>query len=141
MFSILKQSRGFTFLDTTLSMFLLSLTFTAGMMLLQNNIKQSVNSEMATIATNLATEKMEIIMAENIFKGYDYVNNSNNYPAEKLENAFKGFKREVIITEVNSNDLDTPMLDSGISKIEVAVSWAGSYENKIKISTLVAKYD
>ena len=60
----------------------------------------SSDSEHTTIATFLAQEKMEQILADKNGRGYGYIVNSS-YPAENPVPGYPGYSRSVIITEMS----------------------------------------
>ncbi|EKD50773.1 MAG: hypothetical protein ACD_62C00431G0005 [uncultured bacterium] len=141
MFKWVKNNAGFSLLEATLAVVIISTGMLAGLSVLQSNVVASVSMERNTIATQLANEKMEVILADNKYRGYDYATNTVNYPAEELAGSFNGFTREVEIVEVNTDDLTTPAVGSGLNKVVVTVSWADNEDSQVQISTLIANAD
>ncbi|MBU1917179.1 MAG: hypothetical protein ABII18_03145 [bacterium] len=132
----LRNNKGISLIETTLAIVIVSTALLAGLSLLQGNVVASVQYERTTIATHLANEKLEGILADKEFRGYSYATNTLNYPTETLIDDFAGFTREVIITEVDATDLTTPQTGSGLNKIDIVVTWSNN--SQVIITTLVA---
>lgn len=135
----IKNKCGFTILDSVLSMILLSVGLMGGMTVLQNALLHSVQGDRNMIATQLAQEKMDGILADNTFLGYDYVADESHYPEEDMMGSYAGFTRSVTIIEVDTNDLTTPAPGSGLNKIIVQVSWGEQSDDVFTMNTLVAQ--
>jgi type II secretory pathway pseudopilin PulG len=131
-----KNNKGISLIESTLAIVIVSTALLAGLSLLQGNVIASVQYEKTTIASHLANEKLEGILADKEFLGYSYATNTSNYPTEILSDDFTGFTREVIITEVDATDLTTPQTGSGLNKIDIVVTWSNN--SQVTISTLVA---
>lgn len=134
----LRQTQGFTILESILAATILSVGLMGGMMVMQNSLVNTVNGDMNTVATQLAAEKVDSILADSQYRGYDYLEADTNYPLESLTGNYSGFKRTVSITEVNSEDLSTPEEGSGIKQVVVTVNWGAHDSQQIAMCTLVA---
>lgn len=129
--------RGFGLLEVVLSTMILSVGLLGGFMVIQNATARSVQGDMNTLATGLANDKMEDVLADKEFKGYGYLE-AENYPAEDLDH---GFTRIVDVVEVDPQDLQTPVSGSGLKRIEVTVDWGDEAAETVKISTLLTDYE
>lgn len=137
MFGRLKSQNGFSVLENILSTVILGVGLMGGMLSMQNATINTMSADMSSLATNLANEKVEMILADNQFKGFDTILDEN-YDTEILSGNFAGFTRQVSIIEVDSDDLETPTANSGLKRVDVIVSWGGSSVHNIKVSTLLA---
>lgn len=141
MFKLLKNKygnqKGFTILENIMATVILGVGLLGGMMTMQNATLNTVRHDMATLATLLANEKIESILADNSLMGYDQVD-SGSYPAENLQQAY-GMSRQVEVIEVSQDDLETEEEGSGLKKIAVTVSWGNSASQRVVVTTLVAQ--
>lgn len=137
---ILKHNGGFSLLETILTTTILGVGLIAGMITLQNATLNTMNGDMTTVATQLANEKIDLIMADKQYLGFSHLDADDNYPTEELSGAYAGFTRNVIIVEVNKDDLSTPEANTGVKKIHVSVGWGNKPEQTVHVSTLVADY-
>lgn len=91
------------------------------------------------MATQLANEKIETIIADKTFQGFDYID-ENNYPTENLAGDFNGFTRTIAVDEVSAADLETSQSESGYKRVDVSVSWGNDNGQNILVSTIVTEY-
>lgn len=134
----LLNGKGFTLLENIITTSLIATGLLGLALVMQNNVIHTVNSDNNVKAVNLAQEKIESIIADTAFLGYQYVTEDAQYTNEELEG---GFRRYVSITEVSESDLDTPTEGSGLNKVDVEVVWGEANDQKVKLSTIVAEYD
>lgn len=135
--NVLKNQKGFGFLETVLTVTLLSVALLGGMTVMQNAVAKSVTGDMNTVATEAASEKLELIMADLNFSGYDEIV-TENYPSEDLQDLYS-LTRQVIVTEVGQ-DLQTAQAGSGLKRVDVYVSWGDNASQRVKVSTVMADY-
>lgn len=106
-------------------------------------VASSMQSEKRTLASFLARQKMEIVMADKKVRqnGYAYVVNAN-YPAEaSLAAPFASFSRSTNIVEVRSNDLATPQAGTGYKSVSVTVTWQeGGQNRQLQLTTLMTQW-
>jgi prepilin-type N-terminal cleavage/methylation domain-containing protein len=133
----IQNSRGFTLLEATLTMVVLGVGLTGSVMIFDSVNTTTMNGDIRVVASQLANEKIESILADKAFDGYDAVT-SNAYANEQLDGDFTGYTRSVEIIEVCSTDLETPTVGSGIKQVNVTVSWGDEDTETLTISTLVA---
>lgn len=136
---LLKNEAGFTFLEIILTTTLLAVGFAGGFALLQNTTNNSLENDMRVIASQLASEKIETIIADKTFKTYDWILPAN-YPVENLNAPYSGFTRTIDILEVDPADLATAQPGSGYKKVDVVVSWGALPSQAIRVTTLVTDY-
>ena len=135
----LKNQKGFSLMESILTTVVLAFGFMGGMTVLENATANTLQTDFMTISTEYANEKLESIMADKEFIGFNEIT-EDNYPAEVLDDAYS-LNRSVTVTEVSSSDLETPQSGSGLKKVEVTVSWgSGSTNESSTVSTLVANY-
>ncbi|MBU0506188.1 MAG: hypothetical protein ABII18_03130 [bacterium] len=131
----LRNNKGFSLIESALTTVILSTALITSLFVIQGMLIGSVDQELNTIATQLANEKIEIILADKEFQGYDYITD-DSYENETLTE-YSNLSRTVTITEVNEDDLKTPEEDSGSKKVEVTVSWGNEAYQQVTISTLI----
>lgn len=124
-------------LEGTFSTMLLAVGLLGGMAVMQNVTATTMNGDMNSIAIQLANEKIEEVMADKSFQGYNVVADEN-YPGEELEAPYQGFSRNVTVTEVNSGDLTTEEVGSGLKKVDVTVSWGNG--DSVTVNSMVGDY-
>lgn len=137
-----KNQKGFTLIETVLSILVLSIAMGGTLLLFQNATSHSVDSDYRVIAAQLANEKIESIIADKALQGYDSII-EGNYPDETLTGAFNGIQRIVTITEVDPNDLNTAQADSGYKRVRVTVTWGGgaAQVRTLNVDTLLTEFN
>lgn len=135
----LRSNKGFSLLEGVLSTALIGMLMTGATLVMQNSTLNTMNGDMNTIATQLANEKLENIIADKEFLGYAHLDQSTNYPDETMSGVYQGYERSVDIYEVDPADLTTPMIGSGIKRVEVKVIWGTEAYQKVKISTVFSE--
>lgn len=141
MFQIKKilNQKGFTILESILTTALVAVGLMGGMLTMQNATLNTVNGDMNTVATQLASEKVDVIMADKSYNGYEFVS-AENYPTEDLTAPYN-MDRTVTVTEVNAEDLNTPEIGSGVKKVAVTVSWGEKDNQSVTMISLVSNYN
>ena len=95
-----SNQTGFTLVELALTVIIVGICFMSLVAVFSTSLVGSSDSEHITIATFLAQEKMEQILADKNGRGYSYIVNSN-YPAEDPVPGYPGYSRSVVITEVS----------------------------------------
>jgi Tfp pilus assembly protein PilV len=134
----IKNQKGFSMLEGVFTTMLLAVGLVGGMAVMQNATATTLNGDMNSTAVQLANEKIEEIMGDNEFQGYDNITDEN-YDAETLSAPYQGFSRSVNVTEVDSDDLTTEEVGSGLKKVDVTVSWGS--DDSVMVTTIVADYE
>jgi Tfp pilus assembly protein PilV len=133
-----KNQKGFSMLEGTFSTMLLAVGLFGGMTVMQNVTATTLNGDMNSIAIQLANEKIEEVMADKTFQGYNSVLDEE-YPEEDLSAPYQGFNRLVNVTEVNDSDLITEEVGSGLKRVDVTVSWGG--DDSVTVTSMVGDYE
>jgi len=134
----LRNTGGYTVIETILTAVILGTALLGGMMVMQNATANTVNNDFNTVATQLANEKVEIIIADKEFLGMNAVSNAN-YPSETVVDVYN-MTRSVSVTEVNASDLSTPEVGTGLKVVVVTVTWGTLDYQKVSVTTLLADY-
>lgn len=135
----MANQRGFTLIETILTIVLLSFGLIGGLTLFRNSTENSLTKDYRVIASQLASEKIESILLDKEFQGYDTITEAN-YPDENLADPYGEFSRSVTIQEVDPDDMTTPSAGSGYKRIDVDVTWGAEGYQTITVSTLVTDY-
>lgn len=129
-----NNQKGFTLLETILTLVILSVGIFGAMLTTQNAAANSVSDDCKTIALFLANEKMEEIISDKAFKGYQYVL-TNDYSSDSNS----GYTKSISIQEVQAQDLTTSSSGSGYMKVVVSVAWGTKNYEKVQIATLLTE--
>ena len=118
-----NQTRATTIIEVVTAIVILSVALPALMTAFADSANQVVLPVNATVASFLATERMEQIIARRYRNdsGYDALT-TVNFPAESPVSGFGRFSRSVTITEVDTN-LATSGSAVGYRKVKVTVTW------------------
>ncbi len=136
MWKKIKNNRGYSMIEGIMATTVFGVGLLGGLGVMQNTLVKSTQSELHVEAVSLAQEKIEDILADKEFKGYDYVSNTLNYPEEELDDKFV---RNVSVSEVNPDDLGSSSPGSGYNKVTVEVSWGNADSQNVSLSTLVTR--
>lgn len=134
----LRNQKGMTLVESIFTTVLLGVGLLGGMLAMQNSVLHTVKGDMNTIATQLASEKVEQVLADRAFNSFEYLD-SDNYQSEQLDSY--GMTRWVSIIEVSADDLETPEEGSGLKKVDVTVAWGNADTDQVTVTTLVTDYE
>ncbi|MBF0104327.1 MAG: hypothetical protein HQM16_03260 [Deltaproteobacteria bacterium] len=132
----IRNQKGFSLLENILAAVLLSACLFGGMTVMQNVTANSVNIDLSSIATELANEKVEMVIADKTYNGFDVV--ETNYYQQETDLGAYAMTRFVTVTEVDPDDLTTGVEGSGVKKVDVTVSWGSADHQRITVSTLIS---
>lgn len=135
----LKDQKGFTIIEAIMSMMVLSIGLWGTMAIFQNVTQHSLSNDFKIIASQLATEQLENIISDKTFTGYDTVTD-NEYTAQSLPAPYSSYKKNVIISEVDPQDMKTILPGSGYKRVDVTVSWGPNTYEAVSVSTVLANY-
>jgi len=135
----IKNQKGFTLIETILTSIIIGVGLMGGMVVMQNATANTVNNDLSTIATQLANQKIEQMIADSKFIGYETLI-SDNYPNEVVTDIYN-MLRKVIIAEVSSVDLSVVEPGSGLKSVSATVSWGTKDYQTVTVTTLIADYD
>ena len=133
------RHRGTTIIELVMAIVILGVGLPPLMMAFAESARQSIEPVNATIASFLATERMENVIARRYKNsaGYDAVT-AANFPAEIPVAGFTGFNRTVTFAELDSalNASGAPL---GYRLVTVTVTWNGG-ANEISIDRLFSDF-
>lgn len=124
-----SQRRAVTIIEIVMAIVILSISMPALMSAFVESSHATIQPTLAGVASFLATERMEEIVARRYraTDGYDAVTEAN-FPAENPVTGFTGYTRAVTVTYVNSA-LATVGSDQGYKKARVTVTWSNGSES------------
>lgn len=140
----MKLSKGLTLIEAVLTIAIVGAGLIGVVYIFSGGTKGALIANQTVIASNLAREKMEQIIADRANKGYA-VTIGTNYTDGQLTGAYAPFNRSVTFTSVDpditgsNDDFNTPLSNSGYSRVTVVVTWNGG-ANQVKLESLIADY-
>ena len=147
-----NHKRGFTLIESVLAIAVIGAGLVGVMYAFQGSVSSSLLADQSIIASNIAREALERIVAQRDNNADGNVGYTDTLAAIQggtytLNNAYgqAGFNLVSSAVEVNPNDNNATddFLDaqpgSGYARVTVTVSW-NSAANSIKLETLLAKY-
>ena len=134
----MKNNRGISLLEGVFTTGILSFGLLASMTAVQGVNSTQTTSREGVVSSQLANEKLEMILADNIHYGYNHINGSN-YPLEHMSGFYNGYARRVIIFEVNPVNLGQHQTGTGLKKVHVQVEW-GSTGNVVNVESLISRF-
>ena len=133
------NQKGFPFIEIIMTLLLLAGGVVGIFALYQQNVARSGENEQFVTATLLAQEKLETMIHNKKFSGYDSISSANYPTTEDLTaEGFNNYTRITTIAEVREDDLETPQNGSGYKKITVSVSIPGGFT--IPLQTLLTDW-
>ena len=135
------RTHGFTLIETIAAVVILTIAIPPMLWSVREAHIQRVNPMLASKARWVATEKLEDIIADrhSTTRGWAYLEDPANYPAEPTITGYPGFSRTVTRTQTEA-DLTTA--GDGYMTIEVQVQWtdATGIVRTLSVSTVVTEY-
>lgn len=130
---------GFTLVEVVLTIVVISIGLFGMMFLFDNVTRGAMEGDMNVAATYLARERMENVVFDKVYRGYDWVVN-NRYPiSESVSVNGQVYLRELSIGEVNKTDLTTAGAGSGFKRVNITVSWGTGAFQRITETTLITR--
>jgi Tfp pilus assembly protein PilV len=122
---MMRLRRGTTIIEIAICMMILGVALPPLVTAFADAARQSAQPVGSTIASLLAIEKMEQIVARRYqgTDGYDNVT-TVNFPNETPVTGFAGFNRSVTVNYVTSN-IAASGSDVGYKLVRITVSWGG----------------
>lgn len=139
-YSLLKSNAGFTFIDAILTMLIVGIGLSGLMSYFVSVNRQTMNGDMTITASVLAQERLDQLVADKMYQGYNFIINGNYPSPENLADPFAGYTRSTTVTEVDPADMSTAMPGSGLKKVDIAVSWGANLNERVQLTTLVTSY-
>lgn len=135
----LRSRAGFTFIEAVLTLTLVAGGILGVIYLFQQNVRSANDMEHTVRATYLAQERMEQIIQNKEYLGYNSIVSANYPSSENLTaQGFSGYTRSVSIVEVNPNDLATPQPNSQYKRLTVSVQVSGG--DTVTLTTLLTRW-
>lgn len=130
------KKQGFTLVEAVLTLILITGGVLGVLHLFNTNVDAANKMELTLRATYLAQERVEQIVQDKEYKGYNFIV-SANYPASEdlTAQGFNGYTRTVNILEVNPTNLTNQQNGSGYKRVTVAVQVAGG--DTVTLTTLL----
>lgn len=137
---MMGRGEGFTFIEAILAMLIIGIGCTGLMTAFTVVNWQSGNTQMTVTAALLAQEQMERIVADKLYRGYQFIV-PNNYPSPQvLPVPFERYSRTIVIREVAPGDLRTNQGGSGLKRVDITMQWGAAATQQVQLSTLVSSY-
>src|SRR3990167_6581319 len=89
----LHNQKGFSFIEAILTTALMSWALWGILTVFYSASNSSLEGDYRVVASQLASEKMEEVIADKSFQGYSTITEAN-YPDETLADPYNGFARE-----------------------------------------------
>ena len=138
-FQRVQNNIGFTLIEAVLTITILGIGLFGIMTLFQRAVAKQADTEKLFIAENLASAKLEQMIADKTFQGYTFITAANYPSPENLSGiGFPGFTRTTSITEVDAGDLLTVHSNSGYKRLSVTVAITGG--SSVNLVTLVTQW-
>lgn len=136
----MQSERGFTLIDTILMMIITGVGIFGIMSYFVSVNNQTMNGDMTVTASVLAQERLDRVVADKQYQGYNFVVDAAYPSPENLAAPFDGYTRTTTITEVSPNDLTTAQVGSGLKRVNIQVQWGPAASDRVQLVTLVTQY-
>lgn len=125
------MKKGFTLIEIMVAILILTTGFIVALQIFSVSFSIEKFNQLRTQAALLAQEKVESLYSQS------YINIAvGNVVEPQLEEPFELFSRDTTVTYVDAN-LDDSVVDAGLKKIEVVVSWQAAFKIREKSITVV----
>ncbi|MCP5464066.1 MAG: type II secretion system protein [Deltaproteobacteria bacterium] len=135
----IKNQKGMTLIESTLTIMILAIGFLPTVTLMQSFMKKHVVPGYETEAYLLAKDRLEEVLVDKSFDGFSSVE-SELYSTDVVTQNGMNYTRTVNVLEVSSSDLSTPEVDSGVKLVTVQVSFDVGSEKTIQVQSVVTDY-
>lgn len=134
---MVRSSNSFTLIELIIAIFILAVGIVGVLQAFPIGTQVASMSKMATVATQLAQQKMEEIIS----KPYTDISSE---ATTTLSSPFQAYSRAVEVTcyDPNGEGISPDCPDTGIKKIEVIVLWKsplGPSQKEVKIASLISR--
>ncbi len=135
-----KRSRhGFSFIEALFAMLILSFGFVGILSLYSFMNANTENDEIKLVASKLASEKIEEVLANKANLGYSNVNTGTSTDLISYDNL--SYSRQTDINYVDSSDLKTISgSDTGFKRIDVTVNWSNGSSQNVSVMSLISNH-
>ena len=97
--------------------------------------EKSLSSDMAVVAANLASEKMESLLAKKAYRGYQSI---EPVKSEVVYNDRWIFISQIDVAYLSPDNLEQVRLDQGLKLVKVRVAWGSSAGNSVLLETILS---
>lgn len=134
-----KNQHGFSFIEALFALLILSFGFVGILSLHSMMNGNTENDEMKLIASKLASERIEQILASKASLGYSSVNTGS--ATDEVSYDSLSFQRQTSINYVDSSDLKTVSgSDTGFKRIDVTVNWSNGGTQNVSVMSLISNH-
>lgn len=99
----------------------------------------SGNDEMKLIASKLASEKVEQLLATKASVGYENINTGTS--SEQISYDNLSFQRQTVVNYVEGSDLKTVSgSDTGFKRIDVTINWNNGSTQNVSVMSLISNH-
>lgn len=128
------HQKGFTLIEAIISILIIGVAFMGFGYVLSNMDQNSLTADLSVVATELARDKMEELVAQKANSGYAAV---SSQAAQNITQGTWSFSRDVVVSYVDSNTLSSSGFDTGYKKVVVNVSWGAGTGSTVSLQTLL----
>lgn len=118
-----KWCHGFTLIETILTLLIIGIGLFGIMTLFQNMSFQMYHADLQVIAADFAQQKVEQLVAQKAFNGYNTI---VSQPNEAVTSGPHTFTRTTLVEFINPSTMALSVVDTGYKRITIQVSWAGN---------------
>ena len=134
-----KYQRGFSFIEALFALVILSFGFVGILSLYSMMDTNTGNDEMKLIASKLASEKVEQILASKASVGYENI--STGTSSEQISYDSLSFQRQTSVNFVIGSDLKTISgSDTGFKRIDVTLNWNNGSSQSVSVMSLISNH-
>jgi len=134
-----KSGKGFSFIEAIFAMMILSLGFVGIMSLYGMMNGNTENDELKTVASKLASQKIEEILSNKATVGYANIN--TGLTTDQISYDSLSFQRQTNINFVDSSDLKTISgSDTGFKRIDVTINWSNGSNQNVSVMSLISNH-
>lgn len=134
-----KTEHGFSFIESLFAMLILSFGFVGILALTSLMAGNTENDELKLVASKLASEKIEQVLADKANVGYAGISTGSSTDAITYDSL--SFSRQTNINYVNSSDLATiSVSDTGFKRVDVTVNWNNGSSQNVTVMSLISNY-
>lgn len=135
----LCNQRGLTLMEGIFAVTLISFGMMGFLWFFQQLNQVSVNSEMSLVASRLASERVEQVLADRAVNGYDSVIVGESEEVVNYNNM--DYLRTTLTNFVDANDLQTITVnDTGFKRVVVSVDWNAGDPQQIQMVSVLSDY-
>lgn len=128
------NKRGFTLIEALLIMTIIGASFFGLGLIFSNIDQQALSSDLTVMATQLARERMEEVIAVKASGGYSSL--SSEGPTAVTSGEWD-FSRSVVVSYISPSDFSTSFADTGYKRVVIQVDWGSGSGQSISLQTIL----